>query len=210
MKILLFFFLSLFLYMCEILLRLLKLSGFERFGHYASLRVYKSGCISLHENAFDHYYSQCTAMSQSTNPQFPESLILTNDRQYIIFTKETEQEFLTWFQTTSWYSTASATTHSVPTFSSKKKLSPIWESFLVLAHTTTGECKVECKGCGLRQDHPSTRNKGGTSSLISHLQSVRCKDAIAKKDGWGQLTLEMSLATGNVRNLFIFILISLN
>lgn len=141
-------------------------------------------------------------MSQSTESQLPTSLILTEDHQYVIFTPITRQEFLTWFYTTAWYSNASTTTHSLPTFDNKKKQSQTWESFYVIANATTGQCKVECKGCGLRQDHPSTRNKGGTSSLITHLQSKRCKDETAKKTGQGQLTLETSLATGNVRFSF--------
>ena len=78
--------------------------------------------------------------TDTTDLQLPAAFELTSDRQYVQYQKTYHTDFITWFQSTSWYLTRDRDTHSVPVF--KKKLSKAWLDFIEIAYKETGQCLV--------------------------------------------------------------------
>jgi hypothetical protein len=116
--------------------------------------------------------------SLQTDPSIPVELLTTSDKKYLIFDAATSETFLEWYETTQWYHNGceANSEYNLPTWQMKGKTArELWDQFDQLAKITTGEAKVECKHCHQRLAHPSTSNKGGTSTLRTYLRTKACK-----------------------------------
>ena len=120
----------------------------------------------------------------------------------MIFDSATSETFLEWYETTLLYKNGCKTNceYNLPTWHMKGKTTrELWDQFDQLVKITSGEPKVECKHCHQRNTHPSTKNKGGTSTLRTHLHTKACK----KKQGRSatdQLTIVEAIDAAKARS----------
>jgi len=130
----------------------------------------------------------------------PDCIEMSPCGNFAMFHHSTRVPFIAWFHTTAWYKDQP---HSqVPLFTSYPKASLLWETFDEIAHKDSGQCKLLCRKCQKVIEHPRTRNQGGTSGMQSHLQSSQCQKSAPHSGQQSQISLQMSIQSGNVSPFF--------
>lgn len=96
--------------------------------------------------------------------------------QFVLWSVETHDDFVTWWWTTSWFQKNYPTGSSCPPFrwKSSNRTSPYWDGFHQAAKASDGQPHIVCKNCHDHLVHPLVR-ASGTKALSNHLSSTKCQ-----------------------------------
>ena len=134
--------------------------------------------------------NSASGSASNNSMDLPESLLTTNCKKFVIWSRNTAEDFSDWYETTCWYQRAQSPNceYNLPTWQMKNKTAlELWSNFEQLANVRTGEAKIKCITCLMLLAHPATNNEGGTSSMKSHRVMKRCR-TVQWKENPGQFS----------------------
>ena len=149
-----------------------------------------------------------SASDISDNESIREGQQLERRGELYVWTKEQNDEFISWWAKTSFYHKNKASTKVKKILWGSKKQVGLWEWFNEGAFKSNGKPRVICKRCGSNQAHGSL---DGTTTMRHHLNSQTCQKR-SKMNGYGQLTIQDSFRQkvgSSLYNTIIMIIIIL-